>query len=408
MSLTNVGVKSATPSEKPYKLGDAGGLYLLVNPNGTRWWRLKYRFDGKERSLALGAFPAVGLKEARDGRDAAKQLLRQGRDPGAERKAEKRTRRLATENSFEAIAREFVENQRARWTDEYADAMLRRLELNIFPGFGKRPITDIAPLELLSVLRIIEERGCTELAHRMQHACGQVFRYGVATGRCQRDVAADLRGALIPHIKQHQPAIKPEELPELLRAVDAYAGEPVTRLGLKMLALTFVRTAELIRAEWSEFDIDDALWTIPAERVKRVRGKAVRIDGIDHLVPLSVQALDVLAELRALPGNSRFVFASPINPRKPISENTLLYGLYRLGYHSRMTGHGFRAVASTILNEERERGAHNFGAEVIERQLEHKERNGARAAYNRAEHLQQRRGMMRWWADFLDRQRQQI
>jgi integrase len=241
----------------------------------------------------------------------------------------------------------------------------------------------------------------------MLQACGQIFRYGVVTSRAPRDVAADLRGALVPYVKQHRAAVKPEELPELLAKIDGYAGEPVTRLGLQMLALTFVRTDELIRAQWHEFDIDDALWIVPPERVKRIRGKALRMDAVPHLVPLSSQALALLAELKKLNGQSNFVFASPFNPRKPISENTLLYGLYRLGYHSRMTGHGFRAVASTILNEQRERGAHNFSSDVIERQLGHRERNQIRAAYNRAEYLAERRAMMQWWADFLDTQRAQ-
>lgn len=274
--------------------------------------------------------------------------------------------------------------------------------MNLFPDLGKRPIAEITALELLDVLREIEARGCTELSHRMLHTAGQIFRFAVVTGRTAHDIAADLRGALIPHVKRHQPAVASADFPKLLAKIDAYPGDPVTGLGLQMLALTFVRTDELIRAEWGEIDIDDALWTVPAARVKRVRGKAIRMDHVEHLVPLSRQVLRVLAELKALNGNSKFVCASPINPRKPISENTLLYGLYRLGYHSRMTGHGFRAVASTVLNEQRERGTHRFSADVIERQLGHIERNAVRGAYNRAEYLPQRRRMMQWWGDHLD------
>lgn len=243
------------------------------------------------------------------------------------------------------------------------------------------------------MLRVIEARGATELSHRMLQTCGQVFRYGVVTARCGKDIAADLRGALVPHVKKHQPSIPPTALPALLSAIRGYNGDPVSRIGLQMLALTFVRTSELIGAGWTEFDEAQRLWTIPAYRMKM---KA------EHLVPLSRQALILVEQLRQLNADSEFVFAGT-NPRKHISNNTLLYALYRLGYHSRMTGHGFRALASTILNEERERGAHAFGPDVIKRQLAHEERNKVRGAYNRAEYFQERCAMMQWWADFLDR-----
>jgi integrase len=355
MTLTVSEVKAAELREKPYKLADSGGLYLLVNPNGTKWWRWKYRFRGKEKLLALGAFPDVSLKEARSGRDKARIVLEAGRDPGAERKTLRQTReqQLNPVNSFEAVARAFVEERKTeKWTDEYAKAMLRRLELNIFPDLGNKPIAEITPEEVKAVLKEIEKRGCTELAHRMQQACAQVFKYGRIEGRCTFNPAADLRDALKPHVARNRAAINPEELPKLLRDIDGYQGDPVTRLGLRLLALTFVRTDELIRAEWPEFDIGDAMWTVPPERVKKVRGKSkVKIDNTPHLVPLSAQALDVLAELRKLTGRGQYVLASPFNPRKHISENTLLYGLYRLGYHSRMTGHGFRSVASRWIEK---------------------------------------------------------
>jgi hypothetical protein len=229
MPLTVLAIENAAPRDKPYKLTDSGSLFLLVNPNGSRWWRFKYRFGGKEKTLALGAYPAVSLKKAREGRDDAKRLLREGSDPAAERKTEKRAKKLVAEHSFEAIAREFIENQRNRWTIDYANAMRRRFELNVFPDLGARPIAEITPLELLDVLREIEARGCHELAHRMLQACGQIFRYGVVTSRAPRDVAADLRGALVPYVKQHRAAVKPEELPELLAKIDGYAGS--TRSG---------------------------------------------------------------------------------------------------------------------------------------------------------------------------------
>jgi integrase len=393
--LTELAVKNAKPRDKPYKIADGGGLHLLVKPTGARLWRMKYHFGGKEKLLAFGVYPAVSLRTARERRNEARELLDDGIDPGAKRKADKLAVRLAAADAFEIIAREFTENQTARWSNEYKLDVVRRLEKYIFPDLGARPIADIGATELLAVIRKLEARGATELPHRMVQTCGQVFRYGIATGRCARDVAADLRGALIPHAKKHMPAIRPEGLPELLKAIDRYEGDAVTRLGLQLMALTFVRTTELIGAEWPEFDIAAAVWTVPEGRMKMKE---------THLVPLSRQALSVLDDLRAINANSQFVFAGS-NPRKSISNNTLLYALYRLGYHSRMTGHGFRAVASTALNEAREHGLHTFGVDVIERQLAHTERNKVRAAYNRAEHIRERTALMQWWADFLDRQR---
>jgi integrase len=392
MALSEVTVKNARPKPKAYKLSDELGMFLLVNPNGSRLWRLKYRFGGKEKLLALGGYPEVSLKRAREYRDAARQLLKEEKDPATERKTAKRTARLHAENAFEQVAREFVQQQKARWSKAHAADVLHRLEIYIFPDLGRRPIAEIAALELLDVVRKLEARGATDLSHRMLQTCGQVFRYGVVTGRCAKDIAADLRGALVPHVQKHQPSIPPAELPELLRAIQGYDGDVVTRLGLQFLALTFVRTVELIGATWPEFDQDGGLWIVPAPRMKMKR---------EHLVPLPRQALSLLTQLRNINGDAQFVFAGS-NPRKHISNNTLLYALYRLGYHSRMTGHGFRALASTILNEERERGSHSFGPDVIERQLAHLERNKVRGAYNRAEYLRERVAMMQWWADFLD------
>jgi integrase len=394
MALTESTLKNAKPAEKAYKLADGLGMFLLIKPNGSRLWRLKYRFAGKEKLLALGSYPEVSLKRAREHRDAARQLLKEGKDPAMERKTARRAVKLNAENAFEQVAREFVQQQKARWSKAHAADVLHRLEIYIFPDLGSRPIANISALELLDVIRKLEARGATDLSHRMLQTCGQVFRYGVVTGRCAKDVAADLRGALVPHVQKHQPSIPPTELPELLTAIQGYDGDAVSRLGLQFLALTFVRTAELIGATWPEFDEGGGLWVIPAARMKMKR---------EHLVPLSRQTLALLTQLRNLNGDARFVFAGA-NPRKHISNNTLLYALYRLGYHSRMTGHGFRALASTILNEERERGSHSFGPDVVERQLAHQERNKVRGAYNRAEYLRERSAMMAWWADYLDQQ----
>lgn len=374
------------------KLHDGGGLYLWVYANGAKYWRLRYWVADKEKSLSLGVYPEISLKTARQRRDENRSLLEKGLDPSVRRQADKRNRRLAAQNSFEAVAREWYAKQQHTWVKHHADDVLRRLETNVFPSLGIRPIAEIEAPELLDVARKIEKRGAYDLAHRVIQVCGQVFRYGIATGRCKRDLSADLRGALTPHVKSHQAAVKPEEVPALLRAIDTYEaqGDRQTMLALQLLALTFVRTNELIGAEWSEFDLDAALWIIPAERMKM---------RAEHIVPLATQALAILESVKTISGKSRYVFPGR-NPGKPISNNTMLFALYRLGYKGKMTGHGFRAVASTTLNEQ------GYNSDVIERQLAHCERNEVRGAYNRAEYLPQRKAMMQEWADYLDKLRQ--
>ena len=370
------------------KLFDGDGLYLWVYADGRKYWRLRYRFDGKEKSLSLGVYPDVGLKEARTRRDVERKRLDNKLDPAVERQAEKRRKRLAAENSFEAVAREWFEKQVHTWVSHHAADVRRRLETNLFPFIGARPIAEIDAPELLDAVRKIEARGAHDLAHRVLQVSGQVFRYGIATGRCARNPVPDLRGALKPHVKKNQAAVRPEELPELLRKIATYDqnGDRQTQLALQLLALTFVRTSELIGAQWTEFDVDAALWVIPAARMKM---------DAEHVVPLSRQAIVILDELRTLAGGSRFVFPGR-NRDKSISNNTMLFALYRLGYKGKMTGHGFRAVASTILNEQ------GWRPDVIERQLAHQERNEVRGAYNRAEYLPERTKMMQAWADYLE------
>lgn len=370
------------------KLPDGNGLYLWVYADGRRYWRMRYWQAGKEKSLSLGVYPKVSLSDARKKCDELRKQLQADLDPSAERKAANLRKKLAAENSFEAVAREWYGKQLHTWVPHHARDVKRRLENNIFPTLGKRSIDEIQAPELLETLRKIENRGAYDLAHRVLQVCGQIFRYGIATGRCSRNLSADLRGALTPHKKQHQAAVRPEELPELLRAIAMYdeTGDKQTRLALQLLAQTFVRTNELIGAEWVEFDLDSALWVIPSERMKMKT---------EHVVPLSRQALAILAELKELCSGSRFVFPGR-NRDKPISNNTMLFALYRLGYKGKMTGHGFRAVASTILNET------GFNPDVIERQLAHCERNEVRGAYNRAEYLAERKRMMQQWADYLD------
>jgi integrase len=388
MPLTITAIRNAKPGNQPQRLYDSGGLYLEITPSGGRWWRFAYRFAGKRKLLSLGVLKDVDLPEARARRDAARKLLASGVDPSEQRKADKREATHKAANSFEAVAREWYGKQVHVWVPTHASDVLRRLESNLFPEIGDRPMGDITAPILLAAVRKIEHRGAYDLAHRVLQVASQVFRYGVATGRCERDPAPDLRGALTPHKGKHQAAVTPEELPALLRAIDGYGelGDKLTGHALRLLALTFVRTGELIAAEWDEFDLDAAVWIIPAARMKMKT---------EHLVPLSRQAIDILREVHAIGGGSRYVFPGR-NPDKPISNNTMLFALYRLGYKGKMTGHGFRAVASTILNEA------GFRPDVIERQLAHCERNEIRGAYNRAEYLPERRAMMDQWAAMLD------
>lgn len=387
--LTTPECKNATSEGRAIrKLHDGGGLYLWVYQDGSKFWRLRYWIDGKEKSLSFGAFPDIPLKEARARRDTERRKIEQNLDPSVEKKAAKIKSKQAATSSFEAVALEWYNKRAHTWVEHHARDVKRRLESNIFPEIGRRPIAEIEAPELLAAVQKIENRGAHDLAHRVLQVCGQVFRYGIATGKCSRDVARDLRGALTPHVAKHQAAIRPDQLPELLRAIDGYdqLGDLQTKLALQLLAITFVRTNELIGAEWSEFDLDNRVWVIPAQRMKMKT---------EHVVPLAKQALEILEQLKPLSGGSRYILPGR-NPDKPISNNTLLFALYRLGYKGKMTGHGFRAVASTALNEM------GFRADVIERQLAHCERNEVRGAYNRAEYIKDRTAMMQHWADYLD------
>jgi integrase len=392
MTLTDTRIRNAKPTSKPYKLSDGGGMYLFVIPGGARYWRLDYRFAGKRRTLALGIYPMVSLSNARSRRDDARALLAKDTDPGLAKKAAKRIAKLVSKNTFEAIAREWLDNQRNKFALQYRARLQARLETDVFPQIGSRPITDIDAPELLEMLRKVERRGVIETARRLLQLCGQVFRYAIVTGRAQHNPSADLRGALksSPRSRGHK-AMLVDEVPNFLRSLEAYDGDPRTRLALWLAVLTFVRTAELRAARWSEFENlegNDPVWRIPAERMKMKR---------EHIVPLAPQAIAVLQELRALSGSaaSPFLFPSPSRDGY-MSNNTMLYALYRMGYHGRATVHGFRAMASTSLNEM------GFRPDVIERQLAHQEKNAVRAAYNRAEYLNERRAMMDHWANYVD------
>jgi integrase len=386
-SLSDAKARNAKPGTKPYKITDGEGLFLLITPSGGRYWRLKYFFGGKEKLLALGVYPDVNLAEARERRAQARKLLAAGNDPGEAKKEAKRLAILKNANSFEVVAREWLDKRKHEWAPITADVALGRLETHILPKLGPRPIADITAPEVLAMLRAVEDRGTLETARRVMNICGQTFMYAIATGRAERNPVPDLRGALKTPVVKHRSFLKESELPLYLRKLEAYDGSLQTRLALRFLLLTFVRTNELRAAEWTEIDWGKAEWRIPAERMKM---KEL------HIVPLSRQTIAVLRELEKHSGNRQYVFPNEHRPATFMSENTMLYALYRMGYHSRATGHGFRSTASTILNE---RG---FRADVIERQLAHCERNNVRAAYNHAQYLPERRQMMQWWADHLD------
>jgi integrase len=395
MPLTDTAIRNAKPRSKPYRMFDSGGLYLEVTPSGGRLWRLKYRVAGREKRLALGAYPDIGLKVARQRRDEARNQLAEGVDPGAARKAAKVSQ--AGLESFEAVAREWHAKFAPHWVASHGDRILKRLEADVFPWLGSRPIAEIKAPELLAAARRIHSRGALETAHRAMQNCGQVFRYAVATGRAERDPSQDLRGALPqPKQRHHASIVEPKRIGGLLRSIDAYEGYFATKCALRLAPLVFVRPGELRKAVWDEFNLDAAEWRIPAARMKMRE---------QHVVPLSQQAIAILRELEpktgrgipAKPDAPRYLFPGARSRQRPMSENAVLAALRRMGYSKdEMTGHGFRSMASTLLHEQ------GWNHQAIERQLAHAERNAVSAAYNFAEHLPERRRMMQAWAEYLD------
>ncbi|MFT3664626.1 tyrosine-type recombinase/integrase [Piscinibacter sp.] len=394
MALTDKTCKSADcPADKARtRFADSGGLYLEARPSGVKLWYWKYRFAGKEKRMAFGAYPAVSLAQARAARDEARLALKAGDDPVQVRKDAKLAKHVALGKTFEAVARQWFEHWKGPKSARHADYVLRRLEADVFPAIGRKPIGDITALHLLAMAKAIEKRGALDIAKRALQTCGQVFRYAVTHGVIERNPVADMRPgeALKPRKKTHYARLEAKELPDLLRRIEIYAGTPYTRLAMKLMALTFVRTSELIGAQWAEFDLEAAQWRIPAERMKMKT---------PHIVPLSKQAVDALQSLAELRGRSGLLFPGERDHDKPMSNNTILGALKRMGYGGRMTGHGFRGVASTILHE------HGFEHAHIELQLAHQERDEVSAAYNFATYLPQRRTMMQWYADHLDRLR---
>lgn len=385
MALNDTLIRNAKPKAKPYKLADEKGLSLLIQPNGSKWWRFRYRIDGREKMLSLGVYPDVSLKKARERRDTERALLTDGHDPGKKRHINK----AALTNTFKGVALEWFAKHKPNWAVSHADKVISRLENDVFPWLGADAIAKIKPADLLAVLRRIEARGVLETAHRVYQICSAIFRYAVATDRAERDITTDLRGALPPAQKQHYASItEPAKIGGLLRAIDGYDGFAVVRAALRLAPLVFVRPGELRQAEWKEINLDKAEWRIPAERMKM---NAV------HIVPLSKQAVEVLKELQPLTGSGRYVFPGARSTARPLSDNALNAALRRMGYEQgTMTAHGFRSMASTLLNEQ------GFNRDWIERQLAHGERDAIRAAYNYAEHLPERRKMMQSWADYLD------
>ncbi len=388
MPLTDIAVKNAKPREKAYKLADGRGMYLLVNHQGSKYWRIKYRYGDKEKVLALGVYPEVSLAQAREAAATAKTQLRNDEDPALLRKLKKRQKKLSAESHFEAIAREWWVHQKGRWSVDHAERVLDSFKQDVFPFLGRRAITEIQPPDVLEIIRKIESRDALDVAGRVLQRCSAVFRYAVQTGRAQVNPASELTGVLKTRKVKHRAAVTRSELPDLLKAISGYQGHILTRFALQILMLTFVRPGELRGASWDEFDLEAQVWRIPGERMKM---KTV------HLVPLSRQVIALLNSLYPISGHYELLFPGERSRAKPISENTMNYALYRMGYKSRATAHGFRTTASSILNEE------GFNPDAIERQLSHLERNHVRGAYTQhAEYLKDRTTMMQWWADYLD------
>ena len=394
MTLTNIQCKNAQPKEKPYKLAAGRGLYLEIMPNGSKYWRMKYRIkaDGKliEKRIAFGVYPETSLKEADDKCTEARKLLDQGEDPLSVRRESKRAAEINSENSFEVIARKWHETFKDKWTERHANTVLRRMERDVFSEIGNMPIKDIKPSQLIKVLDKVQGRGAHEPAHRLRQYCAQIFRYAIIHEIADTNPAAEIGMVLKPIVKTHYACLDIKEIPDLLRALHFNNARlhTDTRLAIKLLMLTFVRTKELIEAKWDEFDLENAQWVVPAERMKMRN---------EHIVPLSQQAVAILKDLKERNEKWGWIFPGHHSPRKHMSNNTVLKGLERLGFKGRMTGHGFRALAMTTIKEKLD-----YRHEVIDRQLAHAPKSMVQRAYDRAQFLDERKIMMQEWADYID------
>ncbi len=387
MALTDAKLRTLKPKEKVYRLGDSAGLYIEVAINGSRYWRMKYRFLGKEKRLAFGVYPEVTLAEAREKRDAARKLLASGSDPAEAKKIAKATQQANAENTFEAVAREWHKSKADRWSLRYRDEIIDTFEKDIFPYIGKRPIAEIKPLELLETLRKMEKRGALEKMRKVRQRCGEVYRYAIITGRAEYNPAPDLASALTPPKKQHFPFLTAEELPYFLKDLAGYTGSVITKTATKIILLTAVRTQELRFARWQDIDLEKGIWEIPAEVMKMKR---------PHVVPLSKQVIELFNSLKPLSGHYELVFIGRNDHRKPISKESVNQVIELLGYKGRLTGHGFRHAMSTILHEK------GFNSAWIETQLAHIDKNAIRGTYNHAQYMDGRREMMQWYADYMD------
>lgn len=386
MPLNDMQIRRAKPEAKAYTLGDGQGLSLLIEPNGSKSWRFRYRYAGKPEMISLGVYPTITLADARSRRDDARKLVAEGKNPSEVRKEQKIALQTESESAFEKIATEWHQMKSAKWSAGYASDIMEAFQNDIFPYVGTRPIGEIKPLELLNVLRKIEKRGALEKMRKVRQRCSEVFRYAIATGRAEFNPAADSSSALEVHQSNHFPFLKADELPDFLRALDSYTGSRLVQIATKLLMITGVRTIELRAALWSEFDLDNAIWEISAERMKMRRS---------HLVPLSTQALDLLNELKMMTGNYRYVFPGRNDPNKPMSEASINQVIKRIGYGGRLTGHGFRHTMSTILHEK------GFDSAWIEIQLAHVDKNSIRGTYNHAQYLEKRSSMIQWYNDYI-------
>ncbi|QCJ70794.1 integrase [Providencia heimbachae] len=386
MKLTVKQIDSSKPKEKDYKLSDGGGLYLLVKTNGGKYWRLKYRIDGKEKLLAIGIYPTVTLADARRKRDDAKRLLADGIDPNQQRKEQKQASKIDSVNTFKNIALEWYEGRKDRWSVGYRDDMMDAFEKDVFPYIGNRPIAEIKPMELLEVLSIMEKRGATEKLKKVRQRCGEVWKYAIITGRAEYNPAPDLASAFVPHKRVHYAHLSVSELPEFLSSIDKYMGSQIVRVALRVLILTGVRPGELRKAEWSEINFDTGVWEIPAEKMKMRR---------PHIVPLSEQVIDLLKQIHPISGSYQYIFPSRTDYRKHISDMALNTMIRRMGYSGRATGHGFRHTMSTILHEQ------GYNTAWIETQLAHVDKNSIRGTYNHAQYIDGRREMLQWYADYM-------
>lgn len=387
MKLNARQVDTAKPREKAYQLADGAGLYPEVVPSGSRYWRMKYRFNGKEKRMAFGVYPAVSLAQARALRDEAKKKLAEGIDPSFAKKEEKLVRDVRLHNTFQAVALEWHGTKVSRWSEGYASDIIEAFNKDIFPYIGQQPVNEIKPLVLLNVLRRMESRGATEKAKKVRQRCSEVFRYAIVTGRAEYNPAADLTSAMSGHESKHYPFLTVEELPDFFKALSGYTGSPLIVLAARLLILAGVRTGELRGAFWSEFDLEKAVWEIPAERMKMKR---------PHLVPLSTQALEIVQQLKVMSGQYPLVFPGRNDPRKTMSEASINQVFKRIGYTGKVTGHGFRHTMSTILHEE------GFNTAWIETQLAHVDKNAIRGTYNHALYLEGRKEMMQWYGDYVD------